>query len=106
MECLHAGDDKPVYLSTYDVYDVLYDKPAEAENNNAFVVMEVARARNVAVKGVTTERRRRGELVCLPSEAEGAYHRVYVGRFNTFSDLRSHPVLSLRSSDKSYFEEF
>ena len=89
------------WLSTYDVWHCFTECPLNALENtsNAFVILEIARARGLNVRGVCTERRSHGELLSAPDD-DGA--RVYVCRHNTFNAKQVHPVLSIQPHDKVY----
>lgn len=92
------------WVTTYDVWDSHTEAPpGDLANNNAFVVIEVARLRGIETMGVCTEHRSRGTLISKPySDSEEAPNRVYVGSHNTFNSMRAHPVLSIQPADKVY----
>ena len=92
------------WLSTYDVWHCFTECPLNAleTTSNAFVILEIARARGLNVRGVCTERRSNGELLSAPDD-DGA--RVYVCRHNTFNSKQVHPVLSIQPHDKVYQDD-
>ena len=99
-----------MYITSYDVWntitniddaEALLEESATSQRSNALLLLRIARERSIPIAGVATERRVGGVLVDAPPEP---HRRVYVGRYNTFSNppLPSHPTLSIISRDKAY----
>lgn len=110
----HFEPLRDTYLSTFDVYSTV-DRNEEGfvvpgpgmRPCTAFILAHVAATKGVSVKGVTSERTRRGRFICetMPDGSPRASHRiVYVGAFNYFtSHARSR--WSLVAQDKIYLPD-
>tara|TARA_X000000950_G_scaffold214102_1_gene257567 strand:- start:17778 stop:18287 length:510 start_codon:yes stop_codon:yes gene_type:complete len=91
------------WMTTYDVWDSHTDRPlGDLAENNAFVLMEIARERGINVRGVATEHKSNGMLISKPYGDNESPTRLYVGRNNTFNNLKAHEILSIQPIDKVY----
>jgi len=75
------------YLSTFDVFSTVADVSSSIKSH-AIVLMQVARGKNIDIKGVTSERKSRGEYICfelLDGDTRATAQCTYVGKYNYFT---------------------
>lgn len=81
---------RDAYLSTYEVYSTIAD-PDAADQNGGFccfaaVLLRVAREKGVLVKGLTSERKTRGQYIVgeIDGKPRSEVCCVYVGKYSYF----------------------
>ena len=76
------------YLTTFDVFSTVSEHAPSSIQSHALVLMHVARAKNVHVKAVTSERKSRGRYICfdlLGEDTRDNARCIYVGKYNFFT---------------------
>ena len=99
------ADPRKTWLTSYELWDHVTTVEEAIElipSSNATILFRVARDRGVPLEGIATERRIGGALVFEPPDDGVGVLRVYTGKFNTFQQLTSHPILSILPDDKAY----
>lgn len=84
------SDFEGAYLSTFEVYSTV-DEIDEGSELDCFagVLLRLVRQHGVHVKGVTSERKHRGEYICstlLNGETREDASIIYVGKYSYFSN--------------------
>jgi hypothetical protein len=71
------------FLTAYDIFSTVEDTDGISQDMktqvHAVALMELARSRGVAVRGVTSERKKGGEYACAARKTEPC---VYVGKYS------------------------
>ena len=77
------------YLSTFEVYSTVMDIEEHSDMDCfAGVLLRLLRSKGIHVKGVTSERKQRGEYICstlLDGESRDSALIIYVGKYSYFS---------------------
>ena len=100
------------WVSTFKIYGTLawpFDYVPPRMRCNATELVAEAASRGVDVRGVTSQRKKKGAYICnkLPAPDGTEVDRdtcrtVYVGQFSYFTGNKKHPVFSILPCDKAY----
>ena len=108
LEALPAEDFQELegaYLTTFDVFGTVVEPPPSSASpiqSHAIVLMEVARAKNVEIKAVTSERKTGGQYIChelLGGDTRDDAKCVYVGKYNYFTG-HTHSKWAIKPCDR------
>ena len=79
---------RDAYLSSYEVYSTILDPVDQNDNFFCFaaVLLSVAREKGIPVKGLTSERKTRGQYIVgeIDGRPRSEVRCVYVGKYSYF----------------------
>ena len=96
------------WMTTVELYSTV-DNIEEGSEMDCFagVLLRLVRSKGIACKGITSERKLRGEYICqnLLGEQRENERLVYIGKYSYFSGHHARSIFSPIAADNVYFPD-